>query len=59
MTLDVQHGLVVGVLGPWGAGKTPYMNLARGNFSGFRLEWVRDGENLRKLISSCEKGTLA
>jgi len=29
LALDSSHGLVVGVLGPWGSGKTSYINLAR------------------------------
>ena len=27
--LDTSEGVVVGVLGPWGAGKTSFINLAR------------------------------
>jgi predicted KAP-like P-loop ATPase len=30
--LDTKEGLVVGVLGPWGAGKTSFINLARPTF---------------------------
>lgn len=30
LTLDSTEGVVVGVLGPWGAGKTSFVNLARG-----------------------------
>jgi predicted KAP-like P-loop ATPase len=29
LTLDATEGLVVGVLGPWGSGKTSFINLAR------------------------------
>src|SRR5688500_15220707 len=29
LALDSTHGLVVGVLGAWGSGKTSYVNLAR------------------------------
>jgi predicted KAP-like P-loop ATPase len=29
-SLDVTEGVVVGVLGPWGSGKTSFVNLARG-----------------------------
>ena len=29
LSLDVTEGLVVGVLGPWGSGKTSFINLAR------------------------------
>lgn len=29
--IDAQNGLVVGVLGPWGSGKTSFVNLARKN----------------------------
>lgn len=29
LTLDTSRGLVVGVLGPWGSGKTSFVNLAR------------------------------
>lgn len=29
LALDVSQGLVVGVLGPWGSGKTSFVNLAR------------------------------
>jgi hypothetical protein len=32
LSLDSSHGLVVGVLGPWGSGKTSYINLARNTF---------------------------
>lgn len=32
LTLDASNGLVVGVLGPWGSGKTSYINLARETF---------------------------
>lgn len=30
MSLDTTEGVVVGVLGPWGSGKTSFVNLARG-----------------------------
>lgn len=30
LTLDSTEGVVVGVLGPWGSGKTSFVNLARG-----------------------------
>lgn len=33
LALDVEEGLVVGVLGPWGSGKTSFVNLARGRFA--------------------------
>jgi hypothetical protein len=33
LALDYKGGLVVGVLGPWGSGKTSYINLARVEFS--------------------------
>lgn len=29
LALDSSHGLVIGVLGPWGSGKTSFMNLVR------------------------------
>ena len=29
LSLDVSEGVVVGVLGPWGSGKTSFVNLAR------------------------------
>ena len=29
LSLDVSQGMVVGVLGPWGSGKTSFINLAR------------------------------
>ncbi len=32
LTLDYSRGFVVGVLGPWGSGKTSYINLARDEF---------------------------
>ncbi len=32
LALDVSEGLVVGVLGEWGSGKTSYVNLARARF---------------------------
>lgn len=31
LTLDSTEGVVVGVLGPWGSGKTSFVNLARGH----------------------------
>jgi hypothetical protein len=33
LALDYKGGFVVGVLGPWGSGKTSYINLARTEFS--------------------------
>ncbi len=30
LSLDITEGVVVGVLGPWGSGKTSFVNLARG-----------------------------
>jgi hypothetical protein len=33
LTLDVASGVVVGVLGPWGSGKTSFVNLARDEFT--------------------------
>lgn len=33
LALDRSEGAVVGVLGPWGSGKTSYINLARGDFT--------------------------
>ena len=32
LALDVTEGVVVGVLGPWGTGKTSFVNLARDEF---------------------------
>jgi hypothetical protein len=32
MAFDASEGLVVGVLGPWGSGKTSFLNLAREDF---------------------------
>ena len=32
LMLDVSEGIVVGVLGPWGSGKTSFVNLAREHF---------------------------
>lgn len=32
LSLDARQGLVVGVLGPWGSGKTSFINLARAYF---------------------------
>ncbi len=32
LTLDATQGVVVGVLGPWGSGKTSFINLAREEF---------------------------
>ncbi len=32
LTLDSTHGLVVGVFGPWGSGKTSFINLAHPEF---------------------------
>ena len=34
LTLDVTEGLVVGILGPWGSGKTSFINLARKHLQG-------------------------
>lgn len=34
MSLDTTEGVVVGVLGPWGSGKTSFVNLARGHLTG-------------------------
>jgi hypothetical protein len=33
LRLDASEGLVVGVLGPWGSGKTSFVNLARNKFN--------------------------
>jgi hypothetical protein len=33
LDLDVSNGVVVGVLGPWGSGKTSFLNMAREGFS--------------------------
>ncbi|MYK41656.1 MAG: hypothetical protein F4049_15735 [Gemmatimonadetes bacterium] len=32
LALDAKKGIVVGVLGPWGSGKTSFINLARNEF---------------------------
>lgn len=32
LALDASEGVVVGVLGPWGSGKTSFVNLARPDF---------------------------
>ena len=32
LELDTSEGAVVGVLGPWGSGKTSFINLARREF---------------------------
>lgn len=32
LSLDVRRGVVVGVLGPWGSGKTSFINIARAYF---------------------------
>ena len=32
LALDTKEGVVVGVLGPWGSGKTSFINLARNEF---------------------------
>ncbi|MBB3820778.1 hypothetical protein FHT03_000171 [Xanthomonas arboricola] len=32
LRMDASHGLVVGVMGPWGSGKTSFLNLARYEF---------------------------
>jgi predicted KAP-like P-loop ATPase len=34
LSLDSREGLVVGVLGPWGSGKTSFINLARSSLEG-------------------------
>jgi predicted KAP-like P-loop ATPase len=34
LALDASSGVVVGVLGPWGYGKTSFVNLARAHFEG-------------------------
>jgi len=36
-SLDVSEGVVVGVLGPWGSGKTSFVNLARAHLEGAGL----------------------
>ncbi|NIK31075.1 hypothetical protein FHY15_000171 [Xanthomonas arboricola] len=33
LKMDASHGLVVGVMGPWGSGKTSFLNLARYEFA--------------------------
>lgn len=35
LSLDATEGVVVGVLGPWGSGKTSFVNLAREHLKGF------------------------
>lgn len=37
LAIDAQHGLVVGVLGPWGSGKTSFVNLARRHLEESRI----------------------
>lgn len=32
LELDTTQGVIVGVLGPWGSGKTSFINLARNEF---------------------------
>ena len=34
LALDASHGTTVGVFGPWGSGKTSFVNLARKTFEG-------------------------
>src|ERR1700726_3678707 len=34
LSLDASKGVVVGVLGPWGSGKTSFVNLARHHLEG-------------------------
>ena len=37
LSLDLSEGVVVGVLGPWGSGKTSFVNLARGHLESVGL----------------------
>ncbi len=37
LELDTSEGAVVGVLGPWGSGKTSFINLAREEFEKARV----------------------
>jgi hypothetical protein len=34
LSLDASEGVVVGILGPWGSGKTSFVNLTRGHLEG-------------------------
>ena len=51
LSLDVAEGLVVGILGPWGSGKTSFVNLARRHLqsTGIRIldfnPWMFSGAN--------------
>jgi predicted KAP-like P-loop ATPase len=42
LALDCSQGLVVGVLGPWGSGKTTFLNYARPELRKGRKRWVVD-----------------
>ncbi len=37
LSLDISEGVVVGVLGPWGSGKTSFVNLVRGYLENLRV----------------------
>jgi predicted KAP-like P-loop ATPase len=37
ISLDVSEGVVVGVLGPWGSGKTSFINLTRAYLEGLAV----------------------
>ena len=37
ISLDVSEGVVIGVLGPWGSGKTSFINLTRAHLEGFAV----------------------
>ena len=56
LEIDSRQGLVVGVLGPWGAGKTSFVNLARSHLKGLGIDvlefnpWMFSGAE--QLVSS-------
>ena len=45
LELDTSRGLVVGVLGPWGHGKSSFINLMREEFEGFPEELERSEDS--------------
>ncbi len=42
LELDTSEGIVVGVLGPWGSGKTSFINLARNEFKTKKIQRICD-----------------
>jgi len=43
LSLDAREGIVVGVLGPWGSGKTSFVNLTRAHLTDAGVAVAPDG----------------